>query len=73
VGSSPDAIGGDHSGGVGGPRHDLGIGSDPLSRGEGEADHEEGADEFVEEVGEVFAVGDEGGGEACGEARGEVG
>lgn len=61
---------------MGCPRNGNGVLTNPFSRGEGQADHEEGADEFMTPCLEEFAVANvscsQGGGETWREKRGNL-
>jgi len=67
----PEPVGRDDPARVGDPRRGEGVPADPLPGGEGQADHQEGADEFISEGSEVLAVADECGRDAHGQAGGE--
>ena len=57
--AAPEPVGGDDPARVRDPRDGEGVAADPLARGEGQADHEEGADEFVPEGIQVLPVAHE--------------
>mmetsp|Transcript_21770 Transcript_21770/g.45790 ORF Transcript_21770/g.45790 Transcript_21770/m.45790 type:complete len:223 (+) Transcript_21770:352-1020(+) len=67
--TTPDFVGGHDPAGMGDPSYGERFLSNPFSGGEGEAYHEECADELIFPDGEVFSVSDEGGGDGGDESR----